>query len=162
MPDAPDTPPDPIATVDRCAEVSALLEDPFADRAAVLHGAGLDENTWAAAQARWVERLVAPDAEPLVARFGEVYETTLRRLTSGGAPVAPASDLDRDDPGAAPPRSAPPRWLRRRLSLPYRRRCRHRPRSTPSRAPRRSDPGARLDEALPFAAPPAAASPARP
>jgi hypothetical protein len=153
----PDTPPDPIATVDRCAEVSALLEDPFADRAAVLRGAGLDENTWAAAQARWVERLAAPDAEALVTRFGEVYETTLRRMASGGAPVAPASDPDGEEPGAAPTlRSAsvapPPRLSPVPSPLPP-------PLAQHSLAGAASlDPGARLDEALPFAASPAAAS----
>jgi hypothetical protein len=94
MPDAPDMPPAPVDTVDRCAELSALLDDPFADRAAVLRGAGLDEAAWGRVQERWVEQLVADEA--LVARYGEVYETTLRRLSSGGAPVGPAPDTDRE------------------------------------------------------------------
>ena len=94
----PDLSLDPVATVDRCAELSALLDDPFADRAAVLRGAGLDEAAWAAVQERWVATLTGPDGEALVARYGEVYETTLRRLSSGGAPVGPPPDTDREGP----------------------------------------------------------------
>ena len=94
----PDTPPDPVATVDRCAELSALLDDPFADRSAVLRAAGLDEKSWAAIQERWVAMLAAAESDALVGRYGEVYETTLRRLASGGAPARPAPDTDREGP----------------------------------------------------------------
>jgi hypothetical protein len=96
MPDAPDTPPDPVDTVDRCAELAALLDDPFADRAALLRNAGLDEAAWGRVQVRWLAKLA--DDESLVARYGEVYETTLRRLSSGGAPVEPAPDTSCDGP----------------------------------------------------------------
>src|SRR5580692_7125892 len=98
MPDPPDSPPDPVDTLERCAELSALLDDPFADRAAVLRGAGLDEATWAAVQERWVAMLTGADSEAIVARYGEVYETTLRRLSSGGDRRGPAPDTDREGP----------------------------------------------------------------
>jgi hypothetical protein len=98
MPDAPDAPPDPVDTVDRCAELSALLDDPFADRAAVLHAAGLDEAAWTRVQERWAERLASAGGDALVARYGEVYETTLRRLAGGRAPAGPTPDTDRVGP----------------------------------------------------------------
>jgi hypothetical protein len=94
MPDALDTPPDPVDTVDRCAELSALLDDPFGDRAAVLRGAGLDEAAWGRVQERWVTKLVADEA--LVARYGEVYETTLRRRLIGDGSDGPVPETDRE------------------------------------------------------------------
>ena len=42
--------------------------------------------------------LTSPEGEALIDRYGEVYETTLRRLSSGGAPVGPAPDTDREGP----------------------------------------------------------------
>ena len=167
MPDPPDMSPDHVAPVDRCAEISALLEDPFADRAAVLRGAGLDETTWAAAQERWVKKLAASNSDALVARYGEGYETTLRRLASGGAPIAPAPALDgpaflstEEQPWCA--EAAP--TLRSASSAPP-------PRLSPAPSPMpppsaehplgtaKLDAGALLKEAVPFAASPLAASP---
>jgi hypothetical protein len=109
--------PDRVDTIERCAELSALLEDPFADRAAVLRAAGLDEAAWSAAQERWVEKLAAPEGEALIARYGEVYETTLRRLSSGGAPVAPIPDTDREGPAFLSKEAQP--WRDEAAGLAY-------------------------------------------
>jgi hypothetical protein len=113
----PDTPPDPVDTVERCAELSALLDDPFADRAAVLRAAGLDEESWGAVQERWVARLAAPKGAALVARYGEVYEATLRRLSSGGAPGGAPPDTDPEGPAFLSPEPRPWREEAARVGL---------------------------------------------
>jgi hypothetical protein len=81
----------PIDTIERFAEVSALLDEGGAPRAALLLGAGLDPATWAEAEAHWMP-LLKVDAT-LAARFAEVYGTTRRSMssTTDAAPEPPPS-----------------------------------------------------------------------
>jgi hypothetical protein len=51
------TSPDPVDTVERFAELSALLDDPFAKEEEVLRAAGLDRDAWERIEARWLEAL---------------------------------------------------------------------------------------------------------
>jgi hypothetical protein len=81
----------PIDTIERFAEVSAVLDEGGASRAALLLGAGLDPATWAEAEARWMP-LLKVDAT-LAARFADVYATTRRSMssTADAAPEPPPS-----------------------------------------------------------------------
>jgi aryl carrier-like protein len=83
--------PDPVDTIERFAELSARMEDPFADEEKVLREAGLDSMQWDAAQARWTKRISssAADAEDLSRRFGAAYVAAKERLagrTGEGVP----------------------------------------------------------------------------
>ncbi len=78
--------PDPVDTIERFAELSALLEDPFADEEEVLRGAGLDSGAWDAIQRRWMARLSSSaNASALSGRFGAVFVATKERLARGAA-----------------------------------------------------------------------------
>jgi hypothetical protein len=91
---------DPTSSIDRFAEVSALLADPFSDGAAVLRDAGLDAEGWRKVEESWVPRLERDEAA--AERFGVVFERTLRALSA-----SPAVPLGR--PGErAPPRPQSP------------------------------------------------------
>jgi hypothetical protein len=78
--------PDPVDTIERFAELSALLEDPFADEEKVLRSAGLDSGAWDAIQRRWMARISSSaEAAALSGRFGAVYVATKERLARGAA-----------------------------------------------------------------------------
>ncbi len=91
--------PNPVTTVERFAELSARLADPFADRATILCDAGLDAQSWGDIESRWQTRLGAASEEQdaLVARFGEVYESVRRTGTWN-----PAAAVGLDAPSAGP------------------------------------------------------------
>jgi hypothetical protein len=80
--------PDPATSVDRFAELSALLVDPLADRAAILSAAGLDPERWQMTQDAWAKRL--RDGGLVAERFAEVFDRT---LGAGTAPTAPGAAL---------------------------------------------------------------------
>jgi hypothetical protein len=90
--------PDPTTSVDRFAELSALLAEPLADRAAILGAAGLDPERWQTTQDDWAKRL--RDDGIVAARFAEVFDRTL------GAVTAPAAPLAQPLPGGALPFAA--------------------------------------------------------
>jgi hypothetical protein len=78
----------PHDDVERYAELSAALAG-AQDRAALLAAHGLDEDAWAALDARWQHRLSAELASaeglpPLVTRHAEAFARALR---AAGAPV---------------------------------------------------------------------------
>lgn len=121
--------PDPVDTVERFAELSALQDDPFAEQDEVLRAAGLDDETWEAIEKRWMDRLSSggSDVEELTGRFGKTYSETRQRLAIGVAagPVpdtqptgagflsteaqpwrAEAAEVGRDVAPEAPPRVA--------------------------------------------------------
>ncbi|APR86121.1 hypothetical protein A7982_12294 [Minicystis rosea] len=88
------TSPDPVDTIERFAELSALLDDPFADEHEILHAFGLDAEAWDAIEARWIARMRAGDgdAESLARLFGKSYRETTQRVKHGDA-----SKVDVDD-----------------------------------------------------------------
>jgi hypothetical protein len=105
----PPTLPDPVDTIERFAELSALLDDPFAEEDEVLRAAGLDAEAWEAIQARWVGELRggSGDVEDLARRFGKMYRETTARITGRAAAGEPMPDTlptgaPPPDPEAAP------------------------------------------------------------
>ena len=82
--------PDPVDTIERFAELSALLNDPHALRAALLAGVGLDERTWKAIEERWMARIRAPGGEVLAQRLSERYAATQRNLSESIPPTEPS------------------------------------------------------------------------
>jgi hypothetical protein len=87
--------PDPATSVDSFAELSALLVDPLADRAAILGAAGLDHERWQTTQEDWAKRFRHDGI--VAARFAEVFDRTR------GAVAAPAAPLAQPLPDAALP-----------------------------------------------------------
>jgi hypothetical protein len=83
--------PDPVDTIERFAELSALLDDPHALRSALLAGVGLDDRTWRAIEGRWMARLKEPGGAALADQLGAVYAETKRNLSDAlGPPTDPA------------------------------------------------------------------------
>lgn len=92
----------PIDSIERFAEVSATLDDPFAERDEVLRAAGLDAAGWAETERRWSQRLREDTADPkgtLVARFSKVYTATRQELSSANKAASGVPDTDRDGEG---------------------------------------------------------------
>lgn len=75
----------PRESIAAFAELRARLSDPFADRAAVLDGYGLDERAYPALEAGWCAKLAAGDAaaEELARQYGESYSSALCVATAG-------------------------------------------------------------------------------
>ncbi len=83
---------DSVAEIERFATLSALFADPFADRIAVLSGAGLDGPGWQSMMERCMQRLEGVGGEALARHFAEVFMKTLRSLSApGSSPAHPAS-----------------------------------------------------------------------
>ena len=96
------TSPDPVDTVERFAELSATLDDPFAEEHEVLHAAGLDSQRWASIEARWLLQLQsnASDGTPdLAARFGQTYKATRERLAGANKAALGVPDTLPDGAG---------------------------------------------------------------
>lgn len=72
------TAPSPYGSIERFAELSARLDDPFADRQAVLRAAGLNEGRWGDIVQRWSTRLRASEGAVLATRFGDGYAAAMR------------------------------------------------------------------------------------
>jgi hypothetical protein len=122
--------PDPVDTIERFAELSAMQDDPFAEGEAVLRVVGLDEEAWEEIEKAWLARLAAgtPDAEALALRFGETYARTLERLAAA-AGAEPASDT----------RPSGPRFLSAEAQ-PWRAEARHVGRDVAADAPPLASP----------------------
>jgi hypothetical protein len=65
-------------SIERFAQLCALLDDGFAVRADILAAAGLDEAAWRALRAEWVPRLASGDAPDLALHFGRAYARARR------------------------------------------------------------------------------------
>jgi hypothetical protein len=82
--------PDPVDTIERFAEISALPDDAFTEEADVLRAVGLDVASWEAIEAGWMAQLRSGtlDVEEVVERFGKVYRATRSSLSNGSARAA--------------------------------------------------------------------------
>ena len=78
----------PIDTVEGFARLVVLLDDPFADRAALLEAAGLDEAGWRDAMRRWTGLIESSD-DALVDRFVAAYRLARHEIEGAGASVSP-------------------------------------------------------------------------
>ncbi len=107
----PAQPADPADSVDRFAELSALLADPFADRAAILRAAGLDAERWRQVQEGWAGCL--QEGGPVAERFAAVYDKILGALGAPAVPLARAGHA----PGGGPPSTTAPSCGDRRLGV---------------------------------------------
>jgi hypothetical protein len=96
----------PNLSLDRFAELSAEIADPFAERSVLLRRAGLDEESWSRIIDSWMTAFTAPDGEHQAARFGEVFARTKRRLAAGPAPAA-AENLVEHGPQFLSPEAQP-------------------------------------------------------
>jgi hypothetical protein len=105
----PAQPADPAGSVDRFAELSALLADPFADRAAILCEAGLDAERWRAVEEGWAGRLQEDGA--IAERFAAVYLKTVRALGAPALPLAQAGYAPDGGPSVLPATEAGPEPL---------------------------------------------------
>src|SRR5262245_47010631 len=75
----------PVDSIERFAEVCAMLDDPFADEERILRPAGVDPGAWDEVEARWLARMSASAAEAssLSAQFGKAYQAERARLAAG-------------------------------------------------------------------------------
>ena len=101
--------PDPVDTIERFAELSAILDDPHALRAAFSPVFGLDERAWRAVEQRWMRRIREPGGAALAETLGKVYAETRKNLSESvapptelAAPPPPPSAALRSPPPAAP------------------------------------------------------------
>jgi hypothetical protein len=85
----------PASTIERFAQLCALLDDGFAVRADVLAAAGLDEAAWQALRVEWVPRLASGDAPELALHFGRAYAHA-RRHPGDVTPPQPVEEEDTD------------------------------------------------------------------
>jgi hypothetical protein len=87
-------------TLEAFAELVARLDDPFADRAAALAAAGLDEAGFARAREGWLAMLEAATDEPdgIGKRFGDAYEHALRRLEAERRGETLAEEVPAEEP----------------------------------------------------------------
>jgi hypothetical protein len=99
--------PDPVDTIERFAEISALLDDPFAEEDEVLRALGLDADGWDEIEARWLLRLRAEDAAPLGKRFGKAYRETVERLKGVAPSTEEIADTEPEGPGFLTPDAQP-------------------------------------------------------
>lgn len=81
-------------SIERFAELSALLDEPFADRQAVLRAAGLDDERWTDVVERWAALLATAEGEVLAVRFGDAFVAARRpcgrpKLEAAPEPMAP-------------------------------------------------------------------------
>ena len=79
--------------IESFAELMARLDEPFADRARVLHAAGLDDGDVQRMADRWSSELQGDGAAALVSRYGEAYEAAVRDLASARRGERAAPDL---------------------------------------------------------------------
>lgn len=77
-------------SVERYAELCALLDAPFVDRASILRSANLDEASFADLLTQWTDKLTSPGGAD-AARFGAAYAAARKALS---APRLAAEDDD--------------------------------------------------------------------
>lgn len=83
---------DPNHSIDRFAELSAEVDDLFADRAAVLAHAGLDDAAWMRLNEHWLVAFREPEGDHRAARFAEVFARTKARLVAGSSEAFAAAE----------------------------------------------------------------------
>lgn len=101
-------PPSPTDSLEAYAKLAALLDDPFADRADLLRGAGLDEASWASIQRAWAPRLHQTDEGR---RYSRIYKATMRSLAGTAVPprrMSPGRRAERNDSSDFPLSSPSP------------------------------------------------------
>jgi hypothetical protein len=86
-------------SVDHFAEFSAEMDDLFADRAAVLARAGLDDEAWMHLNERWLALFQAPEGDHRAARFAEVFAATKKRVATAGGAAASFGKTESTIPG---------------------------------------------------------------
>jgi hypothetical protein len=72
----------PECTIERFAELVAIIDDGSVPRARILQAAGFDEIAWKRVEGHWMEHLAAGNDHDLAARFGTVYGRTKYSLSS--------------------------------------------------------------------------------
>lgn len=72
----------PECTIERFAEIAAIIDDGPVSRASILHAAGFDEIAWTRVESHWMVRLAAGTDPDMAARFGTVYGRTKYSLSS--------------------------------------------------------------------------------
>src|SRR5262245_61478214 len=79
------------ATIESFAELTARLDHPFADRAAILRSAGIDEAAYRRHRDQWSADLAGAPSPELAQRFSDAYERVVRELAAvhGGERAAP-------------------------------------------------------------------------
>ena len=78
----------PVESIERFAELCALLNEGFADRARVLGAAGLDEAAWKRLETRWMTQIAESSDGAPARRFGEAYAAKRRPFAGDPSPVA--------------------------------------------------------------------------
>lgn len=76
-------------SIELFAELSARLNEGFADRARVLGAAGLDEAAWKRLETRWMTQIAESSDGALARRFGEAYAAKRHPFAGDPSPVAP-------------------------------------------------------------------------
>jgi hypothetical protein len=99
--------PDPSQSIVHFAELSAGVDDPFADRAAVLARAGLDDDGWMRLNERWLNAFCEPGGDLRAARFGEVFRKTRAQIAAGVAPRAESGEPAAPGPRFLSPEAQP-------------------------------------------------------
>jgi hypothetical protein len=87
--------PDPVDTIERFAELSALLDDPYAEEDETLRARGLDRAGWAAIEARWLRAIRGGevDQEALL-RYSKTYGATRAQLDGAAPSTVPDTEPD--------------------------------------------------------------------
>ncbi len=78
----------PECTIERYAEIVAIIDDGAMSRVSILRAAGFDEIAWKRVKVYWMERLAAGIDHELAARFGTVYGRTKYSLSSAARDAA--------------------------------------------------------------------------
>jgi hypothetical protein len=93
----------PVESIERFAELCALLNEGFADRARVLGAAGLDEAAWKRLETRWMTQIAESSNGALARRFGEAYAAKRRPFAEDPSTAAPLTPGPRFLNGEAQP-----------------------------------------------------------
>lgn len=83
-------------SIEQYAALCARLDDAFPDRATILRSANLDEGSFRALQARWIEQLIAPDGGALADTFGAAYSAARRGIVDQPALPFRSARTDED------------------------------------------------------------------
>jgi hypothetical protein len=92
----------PEHSIERFAELVALVDDGLTPRSTVLRAAELDADAWRRIEGQWMARLAAGDEPDIALRFARRYGLTRQSFSTaaageGGAPLPQMSGTDVDD-----------------------------------------------------------------
>jgi hypothetical protein len=79
-------------TIERFAEIAAVMDEDQVSRAAILEAAGIDTITWKNLERYWMTRLAAGNDPDLAMRFGTTYGRTRCSLSSSACSESPAGE----------------------------------------------------------------------